>query len=61
MGSAQVGNIPVMKMNPPQKFGDVLVDFVEGENVLPVEQQICPPTPEGDVGNPNLGVRGQVS
>ena len=48
-------------MNSPQKFGDVLVDFVEGENVLPAKQLVRPPTPEGDVGNPNLGVRGQVS
>ena len=50
-----------MKMNPPQKFGDVLVDLVERENVLPAKQLVRPPTPEGDVRNPNLGVRGQVS
>ena len=34
-GSALAGNIPVVEMNPPQKFGNVLVDFVESENVLP--------------------------
>jgi len=46
--------VTVVEMNPPQKFGNVLVDFVESENVLPAKQVVRPPTPKGDVGNPNL-------
>ena len=41
-------------MNPPQKLGGVLVDFVQGEYVLPAEQLVGPPTPEGYVGYSNL-------
>ena len=41
-------------MNPPQKLVGVLVDLGQGEYVFPVEQLVGPPTPEGDVGYPNL-------
>ena len=46
--------IPVLKMNPPQKLCRVLVDLGEGEYVFPAEQHVGPPTPEGDVGYPDL-------
>ena len=46
--------VPVLKMNPPQKLVGVLVDLGQGEYVFPVEQLVGPPTPEGDVGYPNL-------
>ena len=49
-----IAHTPVVKMNPPQKLGRVLVDLGEGEYVVPPEQLVCPPSPEGDVGNPNL-------
>ena len=47
-------------MNPPQKLVGVLVDLGQGEYVFPAEQLVGPPTPEGDVGYPNLKYEANV-